>query len=193
MSKNKFLVLGVGVNDANYPVNKSLEGKRVICQFYNRWRHMLVRCYSEDYKNKNPTYSDCYVCDAWLVFSKFKSWMETQDWHGKQLDKDLLFIGNKVYSPETCIFVDSLTNSFINDYERGRGNFMIGVDFNKSTGKLRARCSNPFTGLNEHIGWFDNEYDAHIAWKKRKMQHAKAIAAYQTDARVAKSIIQKYS
>jgi len=39
--------------------------------------------------------------------------MERQDWEGKHLDKDILIPGNKIYSPDRCIFVSSLINLLI--------------------------------------------------------------------------------
>ena len=108
-------VYGVGTNDAGYAIQvmESVRGangkpkQRIIwfCPFYRRWVHMLERCYSERYQEKKPTYIGCTVCEEWLRFSNFKSWMETQDWEGKHLDKDLLVEGNKIYSPDTCILV----------------------------------------------------------------------------------------
>lgn len=94
------LVYGVGVDDLDYPKKKLLpNGKYSFCPYYQRWRGMIRRCYSKAQLGKNPNYEGCTVCDEWLTFSNFKSWMEKQDWEGKELDKDLLVRGNKVYSP----------------------------------------------------------------------------------------------
>ena len=75
----------------------------------------------------SPTYKGCSVSEEWLRFSNFKRWMEKQDWDGKQLDKDILFEGNKVYSAETCVFVTSVVNSFTSDSGAKRGEWLIGV------------------------------------------------------------------
>ena len=107
---NRKLVYGVGINDADYQVNPTIDGSRVMCPAYSAWHSMIERCYSEKYHDKKPTYKECYVCDEWLYFLKFKSWMEKQDYKGKELDKDILIQGNKVYSPETRIFVDKTIN-----------------------------------------------------------------------------------
>ena len=116
------LVCGVGINDADYKVELKrvvgrVNGKPIreidwICPFYYKWRNMLVRGYSRKLKDRHKTYEECYVCEEWLRFSNFKAWMEQQDWEGKQLDKDLLVIGNKLYSPSTCCFVSRQVNSF---------------------------------------------------------------------------------
>lgn len=190
--KNSKLVYGVGVNHADYVVNSMVNGKRVMCPFYSTWKHMLKRCYSEKYKEKKPTYRDCVVCEEWKYFSNFKAWMETQDWQGKQLDKDLLFPGNKIYSPETCVFVSGMTNNFVLDHGNARGEFPIGVCWDKERGKFSAQCSNPFIKKQERLGRFNCPQEAHKAWLKRKRELAVEVAAIQTDERVAKAVIKRY-
>ena len=119
--------------------------------------------------------------------------MEKQDFEGKQLDKDLLFVGNKVYSPETCIFVSPMVNSFTLDSGAARGEWLIGVSWHKQTEKFVAHCSNPFTKKLEHLGLFTCEQQAHEAWLKRKNALAHELAAIQTDPRVAKALTERYS
>lgn len=107
-------VCGVGINDADYATQgrDKITGKRWWCPYYSRWHSMIKRCYSEKYQEKNPTYKGCAVCEEWLYFSNFKRWVEEQDWKGKHLDKDFLVEGNKVYGPDTCVFMDGSLNTF---------------------------------------------------------------------------------
>ena len=189
----KKLVYGVGLNDAEYVVNPMVNGVQYRCPFYDRWKHMLERCYSASYQYRQPTYIGCSVCDDWLVFSKFKQWMQSQDWKGKELDKDIICKGNKVYSPDYCVFIDKITNTFTVDKAANRGSYLIGVSFDKSNNKFVARCNNPFTKIPENLGCFSNETDAHFAWKKRKLELAFRLAAIQQDCRVAAAIINRYS
>ena len=131
------LVNGVGVNDADYVVEKLettgyVNGKQKqklvwYCPHYRAWRGMLSRCYSAKYQEKQPTYIGCSVSEEWLTFSNFKAWMEKQKWEGMHLDKDLLIEGNKIYSADTCVFVSPLVNTFINDQMAKRGEWLIGV------------------------------------------------------------------
>ena len=116
----------MGVNDADYTVIPTVNGKQVVCTFYRAWTAMLKRCYNPTYQANNPTYIGCTVCDEWLTFSNFKKWMMRQDFQGKQLDKDLLVKGNKLYSPETCVFVDGMINTFTIDSGAIRGDYPIG-------------------------------------------------------------------
>ena len=201
--KPKKLVYGVGINDADYVVQKFeqlgyVDGKQKQklvwkCPYYERWAHMLARCYSAKYQENKPTYKGCSVSTEWHTFSSFRRWMEGQDWEGKHLDKDLLFEGNKVYSPESCVFVSQLVNSFTNDNGATRGEWLIGVNWHKRDGKFQSNCSNPFTKKNEYLGYFDCEQEAHEAWMRRKLELAHELAEIQTDPRIAKTLIDRYS
>ena len=200
--KVKKLVFGVGNNDADDVVKKwesiDVDGKRKkkliwICPFYRTWQNMLKRCYSIKFQEHNPTYIGCTVTDEWLTFSVFKNWMTTQDFEGNQLDKDLLFEGNKVYGPETCVFVSGAVNSFTIDRGNDRGEFLIGVSWHKGAGKFKVSCSNPFTKKGEHLGLFTCEQEAHQAWLKRKLELAYELSYEQLDERVAEALINRYS
>lgn len=150
---------------------------------YNKWCSMLFRCYGEKSKIENPTYSECTVCEEWHNFQNFAQWFEknypggkSQEW---QLDKDLKVIGNKIYSPETCIFIPQNINLFTVSRQNDRGEYMIGVTWNKEKKKFRAQCNNPFTVKNEHIGYFSDELSAHLAWRSVKSAYADRLAKSQ--------------
>jgi len=196
------LVYGVGINDADYAitewktveVNGVRKQKRVWeCPYYRVWHNMLKRCYSTKYQERQPTYKGCSVSEEWLRFSNFKRWMEGQDWEGLQLDKDLLFEYNKVYSKETCVFVTSMVNSFTTDCGASRGEWLIGVYWNKDKGKFMSMCRNPFAKKGEYLGLFTSELEAHQAWLTRKLELAHELAAKQTYERVAKALIARYT
>ena len=119
--------------------------------------------------------------------------MEKQDWEGLQLDKDLLFEGNKVYSKETCVFVTRSVNLFTTDSGASRGEWMIGVIWRKDKDKFEAQVNNPFTKKQEKLGLFVNELETHQVWLKRKLELAHLIAEEQTDSRVAKALIERYT
>src|SRR5690554_4487480 len=200
--KTRKLVCGVGINDADYVVQKNettiVNGKRNrkviwVCPFYRAWKSMLMRCYSTKYQDKQPTYKGCSVSEEWLTFSVFKNWMEKQDWQDRQLDKDLLFEGNKVYSPEKCVFVTQMVNSFTTDSGSARGKLLIGVIWHKGANKFMSQCCNPFTKKREFLGYFTSEEEAHQAWLRRKLELAYELAAIQTDPRVAEALIRRYS
>jgi hypothetical protein len=188
----KCLVHGVGINDADYVVQPTVNGKKVFCKVYLCWYNMIARCYGSSVQKKQPTYIGCTVCEEWLTFSNFKKWMEAQDWQGKHLDKDIICAGNKIYCPEFCCFLDPVVNTFVTDSGASRGDFLIGVSKTKDRPALRARCNNPITKIPEYLGYFKDELSAHKAWLARKHELACLIAESQDDERVSKALRLRY-
>lgn len=64
-----------------------------------KWSSMIYRC------GKHKSYLDCNVSEEWLIFDNFYKWMITKDFKNKELDKDIILPGNKIYSKDTCCFV----------------------------------------------------------------------------------------
>jgi hypothetical protein len=189
------LTYGVGINDADYSIsNYSVSGSKkhllYRCNYFSAWKGMLMRCYSEKYKSKKPTYLGCSVCEEWLTFSNFKKWMENQDWHGKQLDKDILCAGNKIYSPDNCCFVSAKLNNFLTSSGATRGEYLIGASFHAKKKAFEVRCSNPFTGKIEYLGAYSDDIQAHKAWAKRKSEIALMYAEIETNEKLKSSLVE---
>ncbi len=178
-------VSGVGLNDADYSVTPFIDGKRTICPFYSVWQSMLERCYNPKVHAKWPKYSGCSVAEEWLSFMRFRLWMSCQDWEGNQLDKDILIPGNKIYSADTCVFVDGKTNSLITGHDSTRGDFPIGVS--KNGKKFQAYCNKD--GRQVKLGTHPSQEEAHSAYKKYKAAVITGAAMLQPDERVKKALI----
>ena len=173
------LVFGVGINDANYTVCPTVNGKSIVCPFYRSWTNMLTRCYSKAEQARRPSYIGCTVSSEWLVFSSFSKWMEKQEWQGKQLDKDILIQGNKVYSSLSCIFVSAEINSLLNEQPNRRGSYPRGVGFRVARNKYRADCN--AYGKVKSLGEYDTPEEAHEAYKKFKYKYIAEIANKQSE------------
>lgn len=195
MTKKSALIFGFGINDADYPTQHTLNGRRMPgCPFYQSWQNMLQRCYSEKRQARNPSYIGCHVDPVWHSFMGFRLWMERQQWIGMHLDKDLLFPGNKLYSPGTCIFITPQLNKFLCDAGAIRGDWPIGVCWAKREEKFLARCCDPFDGgKHKFLGYFDCPKMAHHAWRVAKHSHALRYADMQTDSRIAHALRTRYS
>ncbi|QWX10202.1 HNH endonuclease [Vibrio phage vB_VpP_BT-1011] len=88
--------------------------KGVHTSAYCVWVDMLKRCYNERVQIKHPTYKGCTVHSVWHNFQNFAKWYEEnypKDGGKYDLDKDIKIDGNKVYSPEACLFVSRLKNT----------------------------------------------------------------------------------
>ena len=195
------LICGVGINDSTtknrqYARNLS-DGKwRLIweCPFFRTWKAMIQRCYSEKGLIKSPHYLGCTVSEDWKTFSNFKSWMKSQDYVGKALDKDLLFYGNKVYSENTCIFVPYEINSFMIERHNKKSELPIGVA-RKRDGFGKPRYAAKISTGRQHtctLGVFHTDREAFECWLKEKRRLASILANKQSDPRVAEALIGRY-
>lgn len=165
------LVCGVGVNNRKYLAR--VNGK--ITKEYNLWKTLLNRCYSPECQRKNPTYLGCSASENFKSYTYFHDWCQTQIGFGQQdfqLDKDLIFKGNKVYSEDTCLFLPKQLNLMLTSRRADRGSLPIGVS--ADGGKFMAKCctDNP----SRHIGVFNTPEEAHNAYKQVKEAFIKAQA-----------------
>lgn len=176
-------------NDADYPVTKTL-GKRQVwmCPFYRKWQNMKNRAGKGSYK-------DVVVCGDWHKFSRFKSWMQSQDWDGMELDKDLLGDGG-IYSPDSCCFVPAYVNLCLVLSDSSRGEFPVGVSYMK-TPVGRSELTKPFQAYikagdkKAHLGMFSDPHQAHKAWQACKVQQIEAvIERYSSHNRANSQVVE---
>ena len=145
-------------------------------KIYQTWQSMLQRCYDEKLQEKYPTYKGCQVGGNWYNFQVFAKWFEEtynpetiQGWH---LDKDILFKGNKIYSPETCCFIPNKINILFTKRDSKRGKYPIGVC--KSGDKFKADLK--INNKKVYLGTFDTPEEAFQAYKTAKEAHIKETA-----------------
>lgn len=162
------LVYGFGINDVDYVVCPTVNGKRVWCPFYQNWHNMIERCYSDKYQVTHATYVDFEVCLEWKYFTSFRSWMITQDWEGKHLDKDLLS-NIDLYSPTTCCFVEQWLNNLFTGSSAKRGKYTTGVYWHKRNKKFQAQLN--VNGQRRRLGCFATEQEAHRVYLKAKQTY----------------------
>lgn len=179
------LVFGVGLNDY-----KGMPKPENYDKFYRMWVNMLKRCYSSSYHKRKPSYIGCTVDPDWLVLSNFISWVSFQEWEDKQLDKDILHPGNKIYSKDFCCFVDKRINSFVTERQADRGDYPIGVNFHKVTGKFVAQV-NTGIGYQTHLGTFDTPELAHQAWLQAKYELAVELSK-NLPKHIGEALVKRY-
>jgi hypothetical protein len=194
--KRSILVYGFGVNATDYVTQKfsNFNGKKKkawTCPYYEDWRHMLKRCYSKTFQKERPMYIGCTVSEEWKYFSNFKRWVDEQpnrDWESCDLDKDILVCGNRVYGPETCVYVSKQINIlFRNENVR---DLPTGVYM--KNGRFASSCHNVFTGKLEHLGYFDTVEAAEKYFLQHRLTMFEKLALTQEDPRVVEAIRNKY-
>ena len=185
--RQRKLVYGVGINDANYVTQPTVNGRRATCPYYRKWINVLVRCHSTKFQTRCHTYIGATVCDEWLTFSVFKTWMIKQEWEGLELDKDIIKPGNKHYSPETCCFVPQALNALLNDNSATRGDHPKGVCFDKRSGKYLTQCN--YKGKNKSLGYYKTVSAASLRYRLFKSQLVRRLAEEQEDGRIKAGMI----
>lgn len=138
-----------------------------ITRAYNMWSNMLKRAYCPEQLAAQPTYNGTTVYPPWHRSDVYWMWAEKQvGWlkEGYHQDKDILFYGNKVYSPDTCVFIPNQLNTFLSDCRKARSPYGQGVTFN--SGKYTATIWN--NNKPHRIGSFITQKEAQDAFAEEK-------------------------
>ena len=173
-------VCGVGCNDVGFQI--AIDSKSI--WQYQLWMNMLQRAFDAKFKLRHPSYQDVTVCDEWLSFANFFGWLNAEvDYTGKPvgfaLDKDIIIRGNKQYSPEFCSFVPHAVNLLLTDSGGARGEFPVGVYFDKHVGKYKVQL-NCFR-KRKNFGSFLTPEEAFAAYKTAKEAYIKVVALQHKD------------
>lgn len=128
------------------------------------WTNMYQRCYSDKYHDRSPQYKGCSIYDKWLNDrKKFYKWVDKNFYkYGDEqidLDKDILVRGNKVYSPDTCIFAPHSINTHFE-------NLTAEPKYNDKTGKWGIGIY--IGGKTVNLGYFDTAEEAKLEYIKHK-------------------------
>lgn len=143
---------------------------------YKAWNSMMTRAYSDEYKEKFPTYVGVSVCEDWHNFQNFAEWCNSQHNFGKKgwvLDKDILKRGNKVYSPEYCRFVHHSINALVVKCDANRGSLPIGVSWCNTKNKYAAHVNKD--GKTVFCGYHSNPLSAFSSYKTMKEKIIKEV------------------
>ena len=173
-------VCGVGLVDVGF--QPSIDGKHV--WQYKLWANMLRRSFDAKFKQRSPSYEDVTCCDEWLSFANFLEWLNKEVGYsgkleGTELDKDILVKGNKIYSPEFCCFVPTAVNLLLTDSGATRGEYPVGVTFDKGCGKFVAYLT--CFGKRKHLGCYTTIESASFAYKVAKEAQIKIVATQYKD------------
>jgi hypothetical protein len=165
---SKKLVCGIGIYEKGKyiaTINKKPAKE------YQIWQDILRRCYSPKYQEKYPTYVGCSMCEEWIYFQTFAEWLNKNYYslpneEKVEIDKDILQKGNKIYSPETCIFVPHSINNLLVKSNNTRGKYPIGVSYNKRDKKFKSQCR--LFGKKIHLGYYNTQEEAFQVYAEYK-------------------------
>ena len=191
-------VYGVGINDVPGS-GKLAKQSPYRVHYYTVWRDVLGRCYSPVLQAKvhMSSYIGCTVDPRWHYLSNFKQWYDEQgDVTSKQLDKDIISPGNKVYGPDTCFFVSSQLNTFFIKCDKVRGKYPIGVSHVPYTSLTKPfKCQiRDATGKKKYIGYYSTPEEAYQEFiqAKKEILLEKFILP-ETDQRLKQALYNVYN
>lgn len=102
-------------------------------------------------------------------------------------NKDILYKGNKIYSPQSWVFVPKRINDLFLNCKKARGKYPIGVTLKNN--KFYVRCSVLKNGKIKRIslGYFNTIEQAFKVYKNFKEKYIKEVAdGYKDSIRVCK-------
>ena len=182
---------GVGINDVMIPY---FTRSRV----WKKWNDMLCRCYSRStprQRLKYYSYEGCTVDKRWHKLSVFKAWLEQwEDYENKDLDKDILIPGNKVYGPDTCLVVRPIVNAWFKPTVTGE--FPRGVcrnshyKFGNGSRPFRAQITPLTTGKRTNLGFFLTPEEASVCFEKVRREQLLILAEEETDPIVKEALLR---
>lgn len=157
--------MGIGPHKSRFPgVGTGKENPA-----HMTWTGIMGRCYIED-EIMYPRYGrkGARVGDKWHCFQDFATWYELNIpvGSGLQIDKDILFKGNMLYSEETCVAVPSYINNIFKKTPPGKS--LMGT-FKDSKG-LGYKATLKVDSKPTNLGYFRCQLEAHQAWQTAKIR-----------------------
>lgn len=147
---------------------------------YGAWTNMTRRTTDPEYQAKFPCYKDTWACEGWKLFSNFLNWsLENGHRKGLCLDKDIVVLDNKRYSPDTCVFVSAEINNLLTYKQRKKSNLPIGVYYQEFDGrgyKQKKPYQFKINGEKKVNGRYDAAEEAGLAYGREKSKYVRQVA-----------------
>ena len=157
-SQNKYVL---GVNKTA----KALASEKGLLKEYTIWGNIVGRCN----RGYAKLHEDFYTFDSWLGWAKEQKGFMEKDGNGNlfQLDSDLFSIDEKMYSPNTCVFIPREINGICKP-NMIRDDLPRGVTPFGSKAKP-YRVSVSIDGVTKHIGNYKTVEEASTISKQARL------------------------
>ena len=184
------LCYGVGINDVMIPYFTRTRTWRT-------WTGIIRRTDNRDPKWINEQnkehYIGCTLDSRWYRLSVFKEWIEQWDDYGnKEVDKDILIPGNKIYGPDTCLMVRPIVNAWFKP--NVIGDLPRGVCLNsawkrgKSPNPYRAQIT-PIDGKRTALGYYATVEESSAVFEKARREQIQVLIETETDLKVKNAML----
>ena len=129
---------------------------------------MLLRCYVKEERHR--AYEDARVCEEWLNFQNFAKWYDEHYYEVNerlQIDKDIKYPGNTIYSSQTCILAPQRINLMFMNKSNNRG-------LPNGIFKIKSGYRAEYQGIK--IGKYSTLDEAYDAYSTVKENNIKEVA-----------------
>lgn len=153
-------VFGVGYVGVGKYKTKERDGRFTI--YYQQWKNMLLRCYVK--AERHHAYEDAKVCEEWLNFQTFAKWYDEHYYEiegSLQIDKDIKYPGNMIYSPQTCLLTPQKINLMFMNKANDKG---LPNGVSRRGSKYFAKYN------NAPLGNYNTVEDAYKAYSDKKKE-----------------------
>ena len=184
------LCYGVGINDVMIPYFTRTRTWRT-------WSGIIRRTNNRDPKWINEqnkiSYLGCTLDSRWYKLSAFKEWIEQwDDFQNKEVDKDILIPGNKIYGPDTCLMVRPSVNAWFKPTVVG--DLPRGVTWNSywkknGTGKPYRAQITPIGGKRTALGYYATIEEASAVFEKARKDQIKILIETEADLKVKNAML----
>lgn len=151
----------------------STRNNGIVKHSYYTWKAMMKRCYTTKYNS----YKNVFVCEEWHCYANFEKWYDNNYWKcGEEtmcLDKDILFINSKIYSPNTCLFIPNRINLLFQSIQYIIEN---GTRYNKKYKKYVVHVRHMESNKNDYFGSYKTKEESIEIYLKHKRLYIKQIA-----------------
>ncbi len=154
-----------------------VDGVQTHTKTYIVWRDIKKRCVpGGGMQQKFPSYAGCAMSENFKDFQFFAEWHTSQIGYGiatYQIDKDILFEGNKEYHEDKCVLVPYQLNSFLCAANAIRGEYPQGVSLYKLHKEDKFLACITIDNKRKNIGLFKSVALAYNAYKQAKEAEAR--------------------
>lgn len=156
---------------------------------YRVYNGIYRRCYDPEVKKMYPHYKDSAMCDGWKESPESLSEWYESEWYEIDedlvVDKDLLFPGNKEYSPSKCCLLPASLNTLLSNYKkhyyredtilsRKNNNLPLGVRYDINREKYYGQIKIDDNLIT--LGYKDTKEEAFEDYKRHKEAYIVVIA-----------------
>jgi len=154
-------------------------GYKINSNLLSKWRGMRKRCGP---KPHHSSYLGCEIDLRFMAFEDFQQWAVRQIGHDQnwELDKDVLVRGNRIYGPDTCVFIPQALNTILLRSKKSNRTLPVGVQRDRNPNKYRAvvSCNDKLV----HLGTFESVGQAFTAYKTKKEEIIRELATKWRDS-----------